>query len=242
MKKVVLLDIGNSRTKAARLVRGELELLETASTADLSDGKADLAHLVGDSEVIAVSSVAPEALAAVRRGVAGRPVRVAGDDLPIPMRADVEEPSRVGTDRLLGALAAWRRFGGATIVVDFGSALTLDCVDAEGVFLGGLIFPGPSLCAGALARETAALPEITVEATLPAIGRNTVQAIRTGVFRGIVNAVKGSLDELANLLGRPCDVIATGGAASIFVPHIPEVGTVDEALVLRGLEACLKER
>lgn len=242
MKNALLLDIGNSRVKAGRLERGELALLEAIPTADLIAGKAELARLADESELIAASSVVPEALAAVRREISGTPVRVAGEDLTIPMRVDVEEPSRVGSDRLLGALAAWRRFNESVIVVGFGSALTFDCVDGHGVFLGGLIFPGPWLCAEALARRTAALPEITVRATPPGIGRNTAAAIRTGVFRSILNAVKGNLAELADLLGGPCEVIATGGAASLFASEVPQISHVDEGLVLRGLEACLKER
>jgi len=242
VKRALLLDIGNSRTKAARIERGKLELLEAIPTADLAAGEAKLAQLAGDSEVIAVSSVVPEGLAAVRREITGATVCVAGENLTIPMRVDVEEPSCVGTDRLLGALATWKRFSRAVIVVGFGSALTFDCVDGQGVFLGGLIFPGASMCAEALARGTSALPEVTVSAARPAIGKSTAEAIRTGVFRSIVNAVKGNLAELGDLLGRSFDVIATGGDASVFARQISEIDHVDEALVLRGLDACLKER
>ena len=242
MKSALLLDIGNTRTKAARLEGADLALLEAVPTAELAAGGAEPAWLADDSEVVAVSSVVPEALAAVAKRITDTAVCVAGEDLTIPMRVDVEEPSRVGTDRLLGALAAWKRFNEAVIVVSFGSALTLDCVDGHGVFLGGLIFPGPALCAQALARGTAALPEVTVKATPPAIGKNTADAIRTGVFRSIVNAARGNIAELGGLLGGPCHVMATGGGAAAFAPQIPEIEHVDEALVLRGLEACLKER
>ena len=199
----MLIDIGNARTKLARWKRGKLTPLQAVPTEHLISGRADIAHFLSeDDQTVAISSVVPDALPAVTAAVAGEtdaPVRLAtlgaasgaGAEtrLAIPIRTNVDEPARVGTDRLLAALAAYARFARPLVIVGFGSALTFDCVDGGGVFLGGLIFPGPRLCAKALARQTAALPEIDVSEAAPVIGRNTEEAIRVGIFRGIANAV-----------------------------------------------------
>ena len=255
MNVAMLIDIGNSRTKLARWSRGKLQLLQAVPTEHLISGRTDIAHFLSqDDEAVAVSSVVPDALPAVTAAVAAEtdsPLRLAtlgattgaGAEkrLTIPVQTNVDEPARVGTDRLLAALAAHRRFARPLVIVGFGSALTLDCVSADGVFLGGLIFPGSRMCAKALAAQTAALPEVDVTDTAPVIGRNTEEAIRAGIFRGIVNAVCGTVRELAGLLGDRCEVVATGGGGAAFAPHIPEVAHLEEHLVLEGLAACLVE-
>ena len=168
---------------------------------------------------VVVCSVNPPMLARLReaaRAAGGDGPHVAGEDFPISIRADVEEPGRVGTDRRLAALAAHRRAGGACIVVDAGTAVTVDAVDDAGTFLGGAIFPGPGLMARSLADGTAQLPLVEIAsgaADGPAVGRSTEAAIRSGVTRALAGAVERLVRDVAEALGSDVSVYATGGYA-----------------------------
>ncbi|MFH0963865.1 MAG: type III pantothenate kinase [Planctomycetota bacterium] len=242
----LLIDIGNSATKIVRARGRGLRRLASFPTARMREHRGKiLGCLAGREGTIAVSSVVPRALEILEeilREGSRAEVRVAGRDLRIPIRSDVEERGAVGTDRLLESLGAWsdlRGKGRALIVVGFGSAITFNCVNARGVFLGGVIFPGFGLCAEALARETAALPDVEVLPAVAGIGKNTREAIRIGVFQGVVGAVSGILEELAAEMGGEPEVYATGGGASAIAPHVARIRTVDEFLLFRGLQAAL---
>ena len=242
----LLIDIGNSTTKLVRPRGRFFRRLASFPTPHIHQHRDEiLGCLLRNEGTIAISSVVPAALRVleeVLRGTGRAEVCVAGRDLPIPITADVEERASVGTDRLLESLGAWRLAGRTLIVVDFGSAITFNCVNARGAFLGGLIFPGHRLCAEALAGSTAVLPDVEISATLMVVGRNTREAIKTGVFRGIVGAVSGILEELSAAMAEAPEVFATGGAAAAFAPHVARIRTVDEFLLFRGLQASLESR
>ena len=135
----------------------------------------------------------------------------------VPMRLDVDQPDQLGIDRLLGALAAdrIRAPGQAAIVVDVGSAITVDLVTPDGVYAGGAILPGLALSARALDEYTDALPLVPVdEITQPkAVGKSTVGAIESGLFWGAVGAVRELIDRLSAGLAEPPAVIVSGGAS-----------------------------
>ncbi|MGB2966799.1 MAG: type III pantothenate kinase, partial [Phycisphaerae bacterium] len=188
MSRLIAVKIGNTTASAAlasdgalgdvlRVPVGRLENLKEILTCAASSGGARLAE---EGAAVIVASVNPRALAHLR-GIAvdatGAEPEVAGEDFPIPIRADVEEPERVGTDRLLAALAARGRLGSPCVVVDLGTAVTVDAVAADGAFAGGAIFPGLEMSADALARGTALLPKISLPTDAPRIGRSTAEAI-----------------------------------------------------------------
>ena len=189
-----------------------------------------------------VSSVVPSSLEVVVGALssAGLSVRVAGRDLPIPIESDVEQRERVGTDRLLEALGAWRECGRSLIVVGFGSAVTFNCVDSTGVFLGGLITAGPVLSARALSEGTAALPEVAVAPVPAIVARNTEDAIAVGIARALVGGVSLILRDLRDLMGSDPVVFATGGGAEAFAGHIEGIDRIDDLLLFKGLDACLE--
>jgi len=198
--------------------------------------------LGGADATVAVCSVNPEAMEQLRELAAGAGtarIRVAGEDFPITIETDVDEPRRVGADRLLAALAAYRRTGDACIVVDAGTAVTVDAVDAAGTFLGGAILPGPDLMARALADGTAQLPHVDVRAEVAsesAIGKNTESAIRAGVVHGCAGAVRALAQVICAELGCAAPVLVTGGAAGRLGDAAlgPAVAVVPD-LVLEGL-------
>ena len=137
-------------------------------------------------------------------------------DVPLPIQ--VAEPSRVGIDRLLGALAAdrLREPGRAAIIVDLGSAITVDLLMAEGAFAGGAILPGIAMSARALAQETDALPQLAIDSleTPPvALGKSTSAAIEAGLFWGAVGAIRELVAQLSAGLAEPPEIFLTGGAS-----------------------------
>jgi len=150
-----------------------------------------------------------------------------------------ENPSEVGADRIVNGVAAYERFGlNATrpiIVVDFGTATTLDAITARGEYLGGAICPGVQISADALFQRAARLPRIDVRKPARVIGRTTVGAMEAGLFYGYVGMVDGLVRRMDEELDGDAICVATGGLASIIAPETPRIHHVDPDLTLHGL-------
>ena len=146
-----------------------------------------------------------------------------------------DNPREIGPDRLVNAVAAYDRVGGACVVVDFGTALTFDPVSADGEYLGGIIAPGVEISMEALTARAAALPRIDLVAPRTLIGKTTVDAIRSGVMYGYAGQVDGILRRLRGELGEELEAIATGGLAVRIVPFCDEIDDTDDLLTLTGL-------
>src|SRR6266705_939732 len=173
---------------------------------------------------------------AVERATTVRPVVVDGRS-PLPIKLDVEEPLQVGADRILNTLAAAELFHRDTIVVDFGTATTFDCITGDGRFLGGVIMPGIRTASDALIRGTAKLPATELTPPAHVVGRRTDEAIRAGVLLGTADAVDGMVRRIKAEWpnGKTPQVIATGGLASLVVPLAREIESVHPDLTLTGL-------
>ncbi|MBA4156877.1 MAG: type III pantothenate kinase [Gemmatimonadetes bacterium] len=155
---------------------------------------------------------------------------------PLPVRLDVDEPDRVGADRIVNAVAAHRLYGRDTIVVDLGTATTYDCVTAEGVFIGGAIAPGARIAAEQLTARTAKLPRVPLARPEKVIGRRTESCLRSGIFYGAVDAVDGMVRRIREEWGRRDPrVVATGGLSAIIAPHCRTVQHIEPFLTLRGI-------
>jgi len=163
-----------------------------------------------------------------------RPV-VVGPGLKTGMPILYENPLEVGADRIVAAVAAFDKFGGPCIVVDFGTATTFDAVSAKGEYLGGAIAPGILISAEALASRTAKLPRIEIVPPRKAIGRTTVASMQSGIYFGYVGLVNNIIAEVRKELGPEAKVVATGGFAAEIAPAIPAIDSVEPQLVLRGL-------
>ncbi|MCX5777882.1 MAG: type III pantothenate kinase [Elusimicrobia bacterium] len=144
-------------------------------------------------------------------------------------------PGEVGADRLCDAVAANAFFGCPSIVIDFGTATTFDCIDATGAYRGGAIAPGPGISAESLAARTAKLPRVDMVKPAKAIGTSTVESIQSGLYFGYVGLVKEILKRLTAELGGTPAVIATGGLAGLIVPEIKEVKKIVPELTLEGI-------
>ncbi len=146
-----------------------------------------------------------------------------------------ENPREVGADRVANAAAAYRFFGGPTVVIDFGTGTTFDVVSARGEYLGGVIAPGIGIAAEALFQRTAKLPRVEVARPRSAIGRNTVAAIQAGLYFGYIGLVNEILNRIIQELGERPRVIATGGLAELIAPDIPVIERVVPEITLQGL-------
>ncbi len=147
-----------------------------------------------------------------------------------------DNPSEVGADRIVNAVAAFHKYGGSCVVVDLGTAITFDAVSASGRYLGGLICPGVGLAAEALFAKTARLPLVDFREPEKLIGTNTVGSIQSGLYYGAIGIIDGILERLIQELGPQTRVVGTGGQAALITPGSRYLREVDEDLTLKGLE------
>ncbi len=157
---------------------------------------------------------------------------------------DIDEPSSLGADRAVNTIAAHALHPGDLITIDFGTATTFDVSDYRGAYKGGIIAPGINLSLDALVTAAAKLPRIAIEAPQAGgsvIGRNTVDQMNIGIFWGYVAMIEGLVARLRSEIGRPVQVIATGGLATLFEPHTDVFDAIEPDLTIKGL-AMLWER
>ncbi len=259
---ILAVDIGNSSTVAGIVDSSNSSVLAhkrfstepARSTGEYLELFGDLTATLDsgggmDADGAIVCSVVPAAVsgaAASLKEITGRPVSIVSIDgsvLSEPetvsvtpgMEVDVDNSHEVGADRVVNAVAAFELFGGPVVVVDFGTALTLDYVSAGGVYCGGVIGPGIGISLEALNAKTAKLPLVSFSRPASVVGRNTVEAIRSGAYWGTVSMVDGIVEKIVRERGALNRVVATGGFAGTVASDADSVDEVDEFLTLKGL-------
>jgi type III pantothenate kinase len=147
----------------------------------------------------------------------------------------VDNPSEVGADRVVNGVAAFAKYGGPCVVVDFGTATTFDVISARGEFLGGAIAPGLGISADALFARAARLARVDVRKPARAIGTNTVTNLQSGLFYGYLGLVDGILERIVAEMPTPPRIVATGGLAPLIAPDSRYITETDDMLTLEGL-------
>ena len=246
---LLAIDVGNTGTvlgvfRGAELIRHWRMATRRERTADelalLFEGFLEHVGLSFSREItgVAIASVVPDQTQALREMVRTyfhfHPVVVEpGVKTGIPILTD--NPREVGADRIVNALAAYTRYGGACIVVDFGTATTYDAVSERGEYLGGAIAPGMGVSATGLFQAAARLPRVEVAPPRSVIGKNTVESMQSGLVLGTAAEVDGIVERMQKELGGQATVVATGGLAGVVAPLCQTVDHVDPWLTLEGL-------
>ena len=246
---LLAVNVGNTNTVLGVFRGAELEhqwrtSTETERTADelavLFGGLLEQADLSFSNQItgVVISSVVPTSTGALRDMVQRYfnfpPVVVEpGTKTGMPILTD--NPRELGADRVVNALAAYSRYGGPCIVIDFGTATTYDAVSEKGEFLGGAIAPGLQTKNASLSRETARLPQVELQAPRTAIGKNTVDAIQSALIFGTAAETDGMIERMRKEFGGDATVVATGGLAPLVIPHCQFVDEHDPWLTLEGL-------
>ena len=198
----------------------------------LNDLRAD------DINAIIISSVVPPVVPTLERMCQryfGLSPLLIGPGVKTGMDIRYDNPREVGADRIVNAVAAYEKYGGPVIIVDFGTATTFCAVDAKGVYLGGSICPGIGISTEALVQRTAKLPRIELKRTDSVICRNTIESMQAGVFYGFVGQVEGIVSRMRRELDMSARVVATGGLAVVIAPATKTIDVVEPMLTLDGL-------
>lgn len=190
-------------------------------------------------EAIIISSVVPPIMPTLERMCQryfNETPLIVGPGIKTGVDIKYDNPREVGADRIVNAVAAYEKYGGPVIVIDFGTATTFCAIAANGDYLGGAIAPGIGISTEALFERAAKLPRIEVKRTRKVICRNTVQSMQSGVFFGFVGQVDGIVTRMKEELGGTAKVVATGGLAVIIGPDSDTIDVVEPMLTLEGLQ------
>ena len=245
-----VLNLGNTRLAVGVFAAGELKYVRRVGLDQEADWPAVLAEAwaalpAGESDV-AGASTNPPVEAAVARAVetaTGRAVRWVGRDLDLPIPVRTENPAATGVDRVLNVAAAYEQMGKACVVVDAGSAVTVDLCGEKGELLGGAIAAGAQMQLDALHAHTASLPQLTFAAPDPAVlvPRGTDLAMQAGVYHGLRGLVKELAESYALDLGTWPEIIATGGDAAALFGGWELIHAVSPDLTLYGIALAFAE-
>lgn len=247
---IIAIDIGNTNIGVGLFLDGKQDFIRSmpgSSLAELRECLTEAWQKVPVLEtskegkrdgVIVVSSVKPEITEKLRADVKedlDEKIRVIGQEIPLPMSVWVDEPKKVGTDRVVSAAAAYAVVEDAVVVADFGTAVTIDLVDENGVFQGGAICPGFDISAEALNDNTAQLPKVAVHRPSGPYGKNTADAINCGLYYSIIGAMEEIIRRYAEELGRWPQTIITGSGAETIKDDCPFVDNHVPHLVIKGI-------
>ncbi len=248
MQVILVLDIGNTNIVAG-IYRGKKLLIHWRISTD-RDRTADEygilfknlfayeGYKLRDIKAVVIASVVPplmltfEEMAEKYLGVT--PL-VVGPGVKTGMDIKYDSPREVGADRIVNAVAAYEKYGGPLIVVDFGTATTFDALSAEGHYLGGAIAPGIGISTEALFQKAAKLPRIELVKPTRVIGKNTVASMQAGIVFGFVGQVDEIVRRMTRELGGEVYVVATGGLAKLIAAESATIHTVDPLLTIEGL-------
>ncbi len=253
---IIAIDIGNTNIHIGLFLNDEEQFFEsipggsrTKLTNCLKSAWKQISAIEGSTEdrrngVIVVSSVKPawtKVIKEIAEANFDEEIHIIGKDIPLPMQLWVDEPDKVGTDRVISAAAAFDVVQDAVVVADFGTAVTIDLVDHNGIFLGGVICPGFEISAKALRDYTAQLPNIKITKPKIPYGKNTVDAINCGLYYSIVGALQEVIRRYAEEFGKWPQTVITGSGAKVIAADCEFIDNYVPNLVVKGIVLAYKK-
>ncbi len=247
---IIAVDIGNTNITVGLFLEGEEKFIKSIPGRDRTELAACLKSaweqvpIAKSSKqkkrdgVLVVSSVKPawtKVVQKIAKADLGENVYIIGKNIPLPITLWVDEPDKVGTDRVVSAAAAYAVVEDAVVVADFGTAVTIDLVDQHGIFQGGVICPGFEISAEALQKNTAQLPKVKVARPQAPYGKSTAEAINCGLYYAAVSTLQEVIRRYAEKIGRWPHTVITGAAAELIKDDCEFIDSYVPNLVVKGI-------
>ncbi len=247
---ILALDMGNTNVVAGCLGEDDRIFFTERFATDLNKTELEYAvviktilelHGINRDEIegAIIASVVPPVThiikSALRKLLKCEPL-VVGAGLKTGLNIHLDDPSTLGADLVVDSVAAMNIYGTPSIVIDMGTATTMTVLNKEETYIGGAIFPGLNVSVEALAAGTSLLPRVSLGAPKKQIATNTMDAIKSGIIYGEASRIDGMIDRFEKELGYNTKVIATGGLASVIIPHCSHEIIIDPDLMLKGLK------
>lgn len=246
---ILAIDIGNTNIVLGCIDHEQILFTERLST---DHSKTDLEHAISiktvlelhqinsrDIEGAIIGSVVPPLTPLVRealRKITGHQAMIVGPGIKTGLNILMDDPATMGSDLITGAVAGIHRYPVPLVIIDMGTATTISVIDNRKNFIGGMILPGLRVSLDSLTTRTSQLPRINLDPPRRLIGKNTIDCMKSGVLYGNASCIDGMIDRIQNELGEPVTVVATGGLATRIVPLCTHQITLDDELILRGLQ------
>jgi type III pantothenate kinase len=249
LKTLLAIDVGNTSIECG-VFKGDNLLTNWKLTSEVNRSSDECWQTVSffcqqagistdDLDSMALASVVPahsySFLGMAVERITENPLDISARSCPF-LKIKYENPGQVGADRLCNAYAGFQKYKGPLIIVDFGTAITFDIVDADGAYLGGVIAPGPVTSARSLNQKTSRLPLVSLDFPSAIIGQTTIHSIQSGITWGIVDLVDGLIGRISDEFDVQPKVISTGGYAHVYAPQSKTFRQVEEHLVLNGIQ------
>ena len=251
---ILTIDIGNSNIVLGAVEGDDIVFearLRTDATKTSDEYCVDLKILLevygvktGDIEGSIIASVVPQVLNSMQTAVkklTGKAALVVGPGLKTGLNILIDNPSQTGADLVVGSVAALREHKPPMIIVDMGTATTMMVLNKDGAFIGGCIAPGVKISLDALTDRTALLPGLQLDQPKKAIGRNTIDCMRSGIMMGAACMLDGMVERMEAELGCKTTVVVTGGIAKFVIPMCKTPMIYDKDLLVKGLAILYRE-
>ena len=251
---ILTVDVGNSNIVLGGVEGDDIAFearLRTDSTKTSDEYCVDLKMLlevhkvaVDTIEGAIIASVVPQVLNSMQTAIkklTGKTSLVVGPGLKTGLNIKIENPSQTGADLVVGSVAALREHKPPMIIVDMGTATTMVVLDETGALIGGAISPGVKISMDALTERTALLPGLQLDQPKRAIGRNTIDCMRSGIMMGTACMLDGMISRMEAELGQPATVVVTGGIARFVIPMCSKPMIYDKDLIVKGLAALYRD-
>ena len=251
---ILTIDIGNSNIVIGAIADDKILFearLRTDATKTSDEYCIDLKMLLEvygvsakDVEGSIIASVVPQVLNSMQTAIkklTGKAALVVGPGLKTGLNIQIENPAQTGADLVVGCVAALREHKAPMIIVDMGTATTMIVLDKNSAMIGGCIMPGVKISMDALTDRTALLPGLQLDQPKKAIGRNTIDCMRSGIMMGAACTIDGMIERMEAELGYETTVIATGGIAKFVIPMCKKKIIYDRDLLVKGLATLYRE-